>query len=73
MGFAQFGMLEYWNNGTMGSGKMEQCFIKEFSLTSKKLRLYPLKTQLSNIPSFHYSIGKLNIIASKKSLVLNNL
>jgi hypothetical protein len=26
-GFALIGMLECWNNGTMGSGKMQSCCI----------------------------------------------
>jgi hypothetical protein len=57
MGFAQNGMLEYWNNGTMGSGKMEQCFIKEFSLTAKKIKIISFENpafQYSIIPLFHW-------------------
>ncbi len=43
-------VLEEWIN----------VLLEEFSLTAKRIiGLYPLKTQPSNVPPFHYSISQV--------------
>jgi len=53
-------MLEYWNDGIMGSGKMVECCNGEIHLDMEIENAYKfgnfLKKQHSNIPSFHYSM-----------------
>jgi hypothetical protein len=57
-------VLEKWSN----------VVLEEFSLPAKrKIRLHPLKTQPSNIPSFQYSISKANTMNSKKPITLKDL
>ena len=60
-GFALIGMLEYWNDGIVGFGKLEKWVIDKIHLDNDlddEGRIFinnsiPLKT---NIPSFHPSI-----------------
>jgi hypothetical protein len=45
-------MLEYWNNGTMGSGNMEQCLFRVIFIDSKNNnRIVSFEN-----PTFQYSI-----------------
>jgi len=61
-GFAPIGMLEYWNDGIVGFGKLEKWVIDKIHLDNDldnegrifiKKNAIPLKT---NIPLFHPSI-----------------
>jgi len=53
-------MLEYWNHGIMGYGKMVECYYGEIHLDIETEMLinyeYSFSNQHSNLPSFHYSI-----------------
>jgi hypothetical protein len=50
-------MLEYWNDGIMGSGKMGQWLIGKISLDREANKcVTSFKNQHSNIPPFHYSM-----------------
>jgi len=58
-------MMEYWNTGIMGSGKMEiwsngkTVLDIEFNNVKRKkflLRINPAREGILNIPIFHYSI-----------------
>jgi len=58
-------MLEYWNTGTMGSGKMVVCCDVEIyfdiQIENAHNSKLPLKTQHSIIPPFHYSMVEAKI------------
>ena len=63
------GMLEYWNDGIMGSGEMGQCFIGKIPFDNKVNKWeYFFQNQHSNIPPFHYSMCEAKIPGLKTSL-----
>jgi len=62
-------MLECWNDGIMGPGKMGQWFIGKIPLDKDiNKRVTSFKNQHSIIPPFHYSMYEAEAQASKKSL-----
>jgi hypothetical protein len=58
-----FGMMEYWNTGILGSGKMEDWVIVKFPLTGIKYRnviFFELLFQYSIIPLFHVRVKNMS-------------
>jgi len=58
------GMLEYWNTGILGFGKMESWVIVKFLLTGIKYRnviFFKLSFQYSIIPIFHIRGKRKNL------------
>jgi hypothetical protein len=53
-------MLESWNNGIMGSGRMEYWAMRPFSLELdvKNGSLLGQSLIKTSIPTFHYSMGE---------------
>jgi len=57
-------MMEYWNTGILGSGKMESWFIVKFLLTGIKygnVIFFKLLFQYSIIPIFHVRVKNMSL------------
>ena len=59
--YAPEGMLEYWNTGILGSGKMVSWVIVKFLLRKLNRKMSSFLNHHSIIPSFHYSMCELKI------------
>jgi len=67
-------MLEGWNYGIMGYGKLEWWINGEIHPDKKTSRLImPFKNQYSIIPPFHYSVPRITPEASKEFYIFNQL
>jgi len=55
------GIMEYWENGILGYGKMVKCYCGKIHLEIETKMLinfeYSFSKQHSIIPSFHYSMS----------------
>jgi hypothetical protein len=59
-------MVECWNNGIMGSGRMRYWVNGKICVEDKiKNGEYPFKNQPCSIPVFHYSIFEVSVQVSK--------
>jgi hypothetical protein len=55
-------MMESWNIGIVGSGKMAKCIVGRVPSDKEIINgILPFKNQLSIIPAFHYSIVEAKI------------
>jgi len=60
-------MLEYWNSGRMGFGKMDKCIIGIITLDMEIDNVNRLESFFEiNIPLFHYSMCEAKLLDLNK-------